>query len=81
MTNDELIWNEVSTKIKNSGKIYEVQYNTWIKSIEKAKFGNSTLFLWVPNTLAKSSVEERYIDLIKEYVLSCTKKIIISLFY
>ncbi len=74
MTNDELIWNEVSTKIKNSGKIYEVQYNTWIKSIEKAKFGNSTLFLWVPNTLAKSSVEERYIDLIKEYVLSCTKK-------
>ena len=74
MNQHEMLWKDVSERIKNSGKIINVQYNTWIASIEKAQFGTKTLFLWAPNSIAKNSVEERYIDLIKDSVFKITKK-------
>ena len=74
MNQHEMIWNDVSERIKNSGKIMQIQYKTWIASIEKAQFGSKTLFLWVPNSIAKNSVEERYKDIIKDAVLKTTKK-------
>lgn len=53
----------------------DVQYNTWIKPIEKAKFGSEFMFLWAPNSIAKASIEDRYAELIKDAVFKVTKKV------
>lgn len=74
MDQHEQIWNDVCQRIKQSKQILDVQYNTWIDPIEKARFGDNVLFLWVPNTVARSSIEERYLGLIKDSVFKVTKK-------
>lgn len=74
MTQDDLILKDIKEYIKNSGRILEVQYNTWITAIEKAKFGRTVVFLWVPNSIAKNSIEERYKDLIEDAIYQRTRK-------
>lgn len=74
MDQHQQIWDEICERIKNSKLILEVQYNTWIAPVEKAVFGDTTLFLWVPNSIAKSAIEERYLELIKDAVFKVTKK-------
>ena len=74
MSIHEKMWQEVCDRIRNSGKIMEVQYTTWIQPVEKAKFGVEFLFLWAPNSIAKTSIEERYAEIIKDAVFKVTKK-------
>ncbi len=74
MTNHEQIWQEVCLRIKNSGQLKEIQYNTWIDPIERAEFGNSVLFLWAPNLIAKNQIELKYTDIIETAVFKVTKK-------
>ena len=64
MKNSLQVWKEVKERIKNSGAISEVQYNTWINFITEAEFKNNILYLWVPNSVVKTAIEERYVDLI-----------------
>jgi len=75
MSVHENIWNEACQRIKNSGLIMDVQYNTWIEPIEKVKFGTEFMFIWAPNSIAKSSIEDRYAEIIKDSVFKVTKKI------
>ncbi len=74
MTNHEQVWQEVCLRIKNSGIIKDIQYNTWIDPIERAEFGKSVAFIWTPNSIAKNSIEERYIDIIETAIFKVTKK-------
>lgn len=68
------IWQEVCQRIKNSDLIMDVQYTTWIQPVEKVKFGTEFMFLWAPNSVAKSSIEDRYAEIIKDAVFKVTKK-------
>ena len=52
----------------------DVQYTTWIEPVEKAEFGTEFMFLWAPNSIAKSSIEDRYAEIIKDAVFKVTKK-------
>ena len=52
----------------------DVQYTTWIQPVEKAEFGTEFMFLWAPNSIAKSSIEDRYAEIIKDAVFKVTKK-------
>ena len=70
----EQLWNDVCVRIKNSGKVIDVLYKTWIEAIYNAKFGKEILFLWVPNSIVKNSIEDRYIDIIKDAVFKVLKK-------
>ena len=74
MKNSIQVWREVKERIKNSGAISEVQYNTWIDFITEAEFKNNILYLWVPNSVVKTAIEERYVDLITTSVFKTTKK-------
>ena len=74
MSIHENIWQETCDRIKNSGLIMDVQYTTWIQPIEKAEFGTEFMFLWAPNSIAKSSIEDRYAEIIKDAVFKVTKK-------
>ncbi len=70
----EHLWDDVCTRIKNSGKIHDVMFRTWIEPIEKVKFGKDVLFLWVPNFVNRNSIEQRYTDIIKDAVFKVLKK-------
>jgi len=74
MSIHENIWQEACQRIKNSGRIMDVQFTTWIQPIEEAKFGSEFMFLWAPNSIAKSSIEDRYAEIIKDAVFKVTKK-------
>ncbi len=74
MSIHENIWQEACQRIKNSGLIMDVQYTTWIEPVEKAEFGTEFMFLWAPNSIAKSSIEDRYSEIIKDAVFKVTKK-------
>ena len=74
MSIHENIWQEACDRIRNSGLIMDVQYTTWIQPVEKAEFGREFMFLWAPNSIAKSSIEDRYAEIIKDAVFKVTKK-------
>jgi len=73
MENHEAMWSEVCERIKNSGLIPPVIFDTWIKPIYKVKFGERILYLWTPNTLVKNSISERYVSLITDAAYRVTK--------
>ena len=58
MKNSLQVWKEVKERIKNSGAISEFQYTTWINFITEAEFKNNILYLWVPNSVVKTAIEE-----------------------
>ena len=71
MSIHENIWQEACQRIKNSGLIMDVQYTTWIQPVEKAEFGTEFMFLWAPNSIAKSSIEDRYAEIINSHCEQC----------
>ncbi|MBO5453005.1 MAG: chromosomal replication initiator protein DnaA [Clostridia bacterium] len=75
MDNHEALWSEVCERIKNSGLIPQVLFDTWIKPIYKVKFGERILYLWTPNTLVKNSISERYVSLISDAANRVTKNV------
>lgn len=74
MKNSHEVWLEIKERIKNSGIIQTFQYNAWIDVIKEAEFKDNFLYLWVPNTVVKNSIEEVYADLITTSTFKTTKK-------
>lgn len=74
MDTNEKVWLDIKERIKNSGVISEVQYITWIECISSVEFKGSVMYIFVPNSVAKNSIEERYIDLISTATYKTSKK-------
>jgi len=61
------VWDIVKDLIKDSKKISNVAFDTWIGCIKPQKLSNNTVILIVPSEFQKNIVIEKYSSLIEDY--------------